>query len=120
MKQAVTLAAALLLASGCTSQRIGDFTLLSTKNIDISKIDELERVGSRQDARDMRSNFMISIGAVPSMEEAVDEAMEQIPGCRALVDVSVKIVERAFTAGYEIEGECLVDPEMAARTVEVH
>ena len=66
----------------------------------------------------MKNNFMISIGAVPSMEEAVDEAMEQIPGCRALVDVSVKVVDRMFSAGYEIEGECLVDPALAARATQ--
>ncbi len=118
MKKILVMGAAFLVLAGCASQRIGDFTLLSTKNIDISKMDTLERVGARQDARDMKNSFQLYVGAVPSMEEAVDEAMEQIPGCRALVDVSVKAVSRAFSAGYEIEGECLVDPSVASREVE--
>lgn len=112
MKKTLMITTAALLAAGCTSQRIGDFTLLSTKNIDITQIDTFERAGSRQDARDMKNSFAVYVGAVPSMEEAVDEAMEQISGCRALVDVSVKIVNRAFSSGYEIEGECLVDPAL--------
>ena len=118
MRKTLLTATAVLLASGCATQRIGDFTLLSTKNIDISQMDQLERIGSRQDARDMKNSFAIYVGAVPSMEEAVDEAMEQIPGCRALVDVSVKVVSRAFSSGYEIEGECLVDPAIASRRTE--
>ena len=97
------------------TQRVGDFTLLSTKNIDISQIDQLARIGSRQDARDMKNSFALHVGAVPSMEEAVDEAMEQIPVCRALVDVSIKVASRAFSGGYEIEGECRVDPAIAER-----
>ena len=112
------IVAAVLLTAGCSSQRIGDFTLLSTKNIDISRIATYERVGSRQDARDMRNAFQLYVGATASMEEAVDNAMEQIPGCRALVDVSVKIVNRSFSSGYEIEGECLIDPATAAREAE--
>ena len=47
MRRPFLIVTTVLLASGCASQRIGDFTLLSTKNIDISKIDELERVGSQ-------------------------------------------------------------------------
>ena len=113
MKKTLVIGTAILMLAGCASQRIGDFTLLSTKNIDISKIDTLQRVGARQDARDMKNSFQLYVGAVPSMEEAVDDAMEQIPGCRALVDVSVKAVQRTFSAGYEIEGECLVDPAIA-------
>lgn len=66
----------------------------------------------------MKNSFQLYVGSMPSMEEAVDSAMEQIPGCRALVDVSVKAVSRTFSAGYEIEGECLVDPTVANRTVE--
>ena len=114
MKKILVITTVTLLVVGCTSQRIGDFTLLSTKNIDITQMDTFERVGSRQDARDMKNSFAVYVGAVPSMEEAVDEAMEQIPGCRALVDVSVKVVNRAFSSGYEIEGECLVDPALGA------
>ena len=114
----IITAVALLGMCGCASQRIGDFTLLSTKNVDISEMEKYERVGSRQDARDMKNSFQLYVGSVPSMEEAVDNAMEQIPGCRALVDVSVKAVSRAFSAGYEIEGECLVDPGVGAKEVE--
>ena len=40
---------------------------------------------------------------------------EHIPVCRALVDVSIKVASRAFSGGYEIEGECRVDPAIAAR-----
>ena len=114
----VLLALSALALAGCSTQRLGDFTLLSTKNVDISQMETYERVGSRQDARDMRNVFQLYVGSRASMEEAVDEAMERIPGCRALVDVSVKIVSRTFSSGYEIEGECLVDPALASREIE--
>lgn len=104
-----------VLCGGCASQRIGDFTLLSTKNIDLSELDEYRRVGSRQDAQDTRNMLQLYVGAAPSMEEAVDKAIEQVRGCRALVDVSVKVVSNVFSTGYEIEGECLVDTTASRR-----
>ena len=104
-----------VVCSGCASQRIGDFTILSTKNIDLSDLDEYRRVGSRQDAQDTKNMLQLYVGSVPSMEEAVDKAIEQVRGCRALVDVSVKVVTKAFSSGYEIEGECLVDVGAARR-----
>lgn len=103
---------AIIALSGCTSQRIGDFTVLSTKNVDMSELGQYERSGLRGEARDMKSDFL---WAAASMEEAVDNVIESVPGCRALVDVTVKVVTRTFTSGYEVEGECLIDMKAAAR-----
>ena len=44
MKLAIATLAVIVL-SGCASQRIGDFTVLSTKNIEMSKIGQYERSG---------------------------------------------------------------------------
>lgn len=104
-----------MLCGGCASQSIGDFTLLSTKTSTCPNWDEYRRVGSRQDAQDTRNVLQLYVGAAPSMEEAVDKAIEQVRGCRALVDVSVKAVSKLLSAGYEIEGKCLVDTSASRR-----
>ena len=111
MKLAIATLAVIVL-SGCASQRIGDFTVLSTKNIEMSQIGQYERSGLRGEGRDMKSDF---VWAAASMEEAVDNVIESVPGCRALVDVTVKVVMKTFSSGYEVEGECLIDPKAAAR-----
>ena len=112
------LSCTLIFTVGCTTQRLGDFTILSTKNVELSKLGTYERRGLRGEGSDVKNALAIYFGAVASMEEAVDEVIESVPGCRALVDVTVKSVTRSFSAGYEVEGECLVDPELADRIAE--
>ncbi len=87
---------------GCTT-RMGDFTLLSTKNVDLSRLSTFER-SQRQEGKD------IKVFSIPSMEEAVDQAIEAEVGCIALIDATIAQEVGFFTQGWVIEGDCLVDP----------
>lgn len=97
-----------ILGAGCAT-RIGDFTILSTKNIDYSRIGEYEVVRSRATGEDIKS------WTVPSMEEAVDKAIESIDGGVAMTDVTVEVVQGFFSAGYRIEGNVMVDPKRKSK-----
>jgi hypothetical protein len=93
----------ILTLSGC-STRIGDFTILSTKNVDISRLGEYDVVPSRAKGEDLKAF------SVPSMEEAVDKAIESVDGGVGMTDVTVELVQGFFQAGYRIEGNVIVDP----------
>jgi hypothetical protein len=75
--------------SAC-SQRIGDFTVASIKNMDIKKtlhrVDEQERLIGK----DMREIFVIFPTGEPSMKEAMDRAIEQRQGAVGLSNVTVQ------------------------------
>lgn len=93
----------IVILSGC-STRIGDFTVLSTKNIDYSQLGEYQVVNTRSTGQDMKT------WTVASMEEAVDKAIESVDGGVAMTDVTVEIVNGFFSSGYRIEGNVIVDP----------
>ncbi|HQQ75341.1 MAG TPA: hypothetical protein PK031_09330, partial [Pseudomonadales bacterium] len=70
---------AVALLSGC-SHRIGDFTVASTKNINIKdghhRIDENKRLRGNDTIHII---FFIPTGAYPDMKEAMDNAIEKAP-----------------------------------------
>jgi len=78
-----------LMATGC-STRVGDFTVASTKNIDVRtgvhRIDENVRVRDRDVAHIV---FFFPTG-LPNMKEAMDNAIEQKPGAVGLSNVTIK------------------------------
>ncbi len=79
----------ILLTTACT-QRIGDFTVGSTKNIDIKKtlhrVDETERLVGK----DTKHIILFFPMGVPNMKEAMDRAIEQRTGAVALSNVTVE------------------------------
>ena len=91
----VSLAA---IGCGCTSTRVLDATVMSTKNIDIKK--SLHRVdeGVRATGSDTVSMYVLALQAhqLPSMKEAMDRAIEQYPGCVGLSNVAVNYEEKLF------------------------
>jgi len=93
----------ILILSGCAT-RIGDFTVLSTKNVDYSRLGDYEIVPSRAIGEDFKT------WTVPSMEEAVDKAIESVDGGVAISDVTVEGVYGFFSTGFRIEGNVIVDP----------
>lgn len=95
--------ASVLIFSGCTT-RIGDFTILSTKNVEYSRLGEYEVVKSRATGEDMKT------WTVASMEEAVDRAIESVDGGVAMSDATVEVVQGFFSSGFRIEGNVIVDP----------
>ena len=102
--------------SSCT-QRIVDFTIISTKNIDLSKAASFERSKKRNTGTD-RVYWLISIPlGIPNMKEAIDRAIEQTPGSVALVDGVVYTKSMWFIlcgfSEYIVEGTPLIDPALS-------
>lgn len=93
----------MLTFTGCAT-RIGDFTVLSTKNVDFSRLGEYEIVQGRAMGEDFKT------WTVPSMEEAVDKAIESVDGGVGMSDVTVEVVNGFFSSGFRIEGNVIVDP----------
>jgi len=116
-KHCVLLGLLLLLATGC-SQRMVDYTVISTRNIDWSRANSLTRGKSRVFGKDtIHIIFFIPTG-VPNMEEAIDRAIDKVPGCVALVDgvlyhKNFYIPLLYGQSWYVIEGSPLIDPALA-------
>jgi hypothetical protein len=115
MKNFIAIIFAYLLLSGCAN-RIGDFTMVSSKNVDLTKGADFKRSLQRVKAEDTVPIILgIPIG-LPNMKTALDHAIEQTPGAVALTD-SV-ITQKSFSIilfgqmGYEVEGTPLIDPNL--------
>jgi hypothetical protein len=113
---ALLLALGLVLA-GCAT-RIGDFTMLSTQNVDLSRAGEFKRSASAIEGKDTM-HIILGIKTKPNIDlkEAIDRALAKFPGAVALVNV------RLYTTGwsilglygqtsYIVSGTALVDPNL--------
>lgn len=117
MLLACSLVAVALTLGGCVS-RLGAFTVLSTKNIDWSRTQEYVRYSDKTKGKDINHIIIfIPTKANVNIEDAVDDAIEKIPGGIALVDAVVRY--RSFSipfiyaqAGYIVEGSVLIDPKL--------
>mgnify|MGYP001250158524 CR=1 FL=1 len=67
----------LLMLIGC-SARIGDFSVISTKNIDMDG--EYELVGRDVKGTDMRPIILYIPTGTPTIENAIDDALESVGG----------------------------------------
>ena len=89
MKKLIAVAISLMLVTGCV-HRIGDFTVASSKNMDIKRttyrVDESERLT----AQDTSHIILFIPTGQPNMEEAMDNAIEQRAGAVGLSNVTVK------------------------------
>jgi hypothetical protein len=90
-------------ATGC-SRRITDFSIISTKDVNVES-------ASRSDKRVVGQDCVVVIlfpWGVPDLEEAIDDAIEKAgPGYDALIDGVVYYKDKSFLFGkvcYEIEG----------------
>ena len=115
MKQTLVIVIAAFLATGC-AQRIGDFTLVSSKNIDLTRGADFQRSSARVKADDTVPIILgIPVG-IPNMKTALDHAIEKTPGAIALTDGVV--TQKVFSflifgqMGYEVEGTPLIDPNL--------
>jgi len=101
----------LAMCTGC-SQRVVDFTIISTRNVDLSRAASLERFRGRVEGVDQVYVIIVPIGTI-SLKEAVDKALDKIPGAVALVDGVVYQKYHLFAVSYVVEGTPLVDPALA-------
>ena len=112
-----------LLFSSC-SHRVLDFTLISSKNVDLSKGATFERGKSRVEGKDMiHVIIFIPMGTV-HIKEALDKAIESTPGCVALLDgvIYTKFWWIPYIYGKQIatiEGTPLIDPSLACNPDEI-
>jgi len=117
-KQVLLIGAFFLIMSlsGSCVARLGTFTVLSTKNIDWSRANEYIRNSlNRRTGRDI-AHIIIFIPTQwqPTIEDAVDKAIEQVTGGVALVDAVVGFrswyIPFYGQDGFTVEGTVLVDP----------
>lgn len=107
----------LTLLSGCAT-RLTDFTVISSKNIELSRMGEYQRVSTRVKGTDtVHIIIFIPTGLYPNAKSALDKAIESQPGGIALVDgvITRKGFYIPFIYGrdwYEVEGTVLVDPKL--------
>lgn len=103
----------IVLLTGC-STRLVDFTLISSKNVELSHGELLKRGSQRVYGEDRKSMIIIIPTGEPSVKEAMDRAIEKTPGAVGLVDgvVTHKSWYIPYIYGefwYEVEGTPLID-----------
>jgi hypothetical protein len=104
--------------AGCTVRMI-DFTILSTKNIDLARASTFKRGAARVEGKDEISIIIFIPTGVPNVKEAIDRAIESVPGAVALLDGVVMshyfyIPYIYGKQAYVVEGTPLIDPQLAA------
>lgn len=75
---------AVILCAGCTT-RVGDFTLASTKNVDLGNAQLDVKKGKRVSGEDCKFMFLFIPIGIPSVREAVDDALTK-GGGNVMVD----------------------------------
>lgn len=122
------LTAVVLVLAGCkSSEALGRFTIISSKNVELSRLGEMTRHHevSRTHNRDLNLKVFWFVRARRvsqsyELENALDSVIERIPGGIALVDAQLSMYRSKgfllFTDrwGYIFEGTVLVDPQVSA------
>jgi hypothetical protein len=119
MKKMLLAFFGLILLSGCATRML-DFTIISTKNVDISRLGEFQR-SERVEGVDTRYIIILIPTGNPSIEEAVDRAIESVPGGVALIDgvLTNKFYYIPYIFGenkYVVTGTVLIDPKLVSNT----
>jgi hypothetical protein len=107
----------LLFFSGCSS-RLVDFTIISTKNVDLSDTGYL-REKTRASGEDKIHIIIFIPMGTASIKEAIDRTIESVPGGIAIVDGVVTgswwwIPYIYGQSKYVVEGTVLVDPQLVS------
>ena len=108
-----SLIAILFTLQGCTN-RVTDFTIISSKNVDLSQIAKYQRGDERVTGEDIAHIIIFIPTGIPNLKEAIDRAIESVPGAVALVDGVVYMTNFNFLiygqSKYTVEGTPLIDP----------
>lgn len=114
--KAIVATVFLLSTVGCTI-RLVDFTIISTKNIDLARASSFSRGKSRVQGEHSAAIIIFIPTGVPSVKTAIDRAIESVPGAVALVDGVVTEKSWWFIfgmSGYVVEGTPLIDSSLAS------
>jgi hypothetical protein len=102
--------------TGCV-QRLTDFTVISSKNVDLSRGADFVRGDQRVEGEDTKIAIIFPLG-IPSAKEAMDKAIQTVPGCVALVDGVLEHEYFYLYFGYfkyRVKGTCLIDPKLLTK-----
>lgn len=122
MKKIIFALLVIILLSGCTTRFI-DFTIISSKNVDLSRGMEFKRERTRVTGEDSAKIIIIIPTGNPNAKEALDRAIESVPGAVALLDgvISQKFFYIPYIYGKVsiiVEGTALVDPLLVSNEQE--
>ena len=116
----IFLLSTIVFLTSCTT-RIIEFTLLSTKDVPLSKSANFKKGKGvfAEDVLQMILSFPTApdFPTLPDPKEVVDMAIESVPGCVALADGSVTYKYLLFGVynkfSFVIEGTAIIDPNLA-------
>lgn len=110
------------IVSGCAI-RLVDFTIISTKNIDLSRGADFKRGPCRVTGEDQVNIIIIIPTGTPNIKQAIDKAIQSVPGAVALLDgvITSKCWYIPYIFGqssYVVEGTPLIDPKLVVAKLE--
>ena len=80
------VAGLMLVAVGC-EHRMTDFTIISTRNVDLSQMGTYKKGAERVRGRDKLYTILVfKQSGDLNLKEAIDDALNQVPGTVALLD----------------------------------
>ncbi len=119
----ILLVSVTVFISSCTTTKVeelGRFTIISSKNVDISRLGEMKRSSTKVETKRLNAKGIfiknVTLSENYQLENALDSALEQIPGAVAMVDAKVEyFYYKGFGKtqwGYKFEGTALIDPSL--------
>ncbi len=103
-----TIVLAVFAATGCVNTLLGDFSILSTDNIPLN----LEPIGKNAEGSDCITRPFLFNGPaqmIPSLQKALNEALDSFDGGNALANVSIRLVYEEYLLWsrrcYYVEGD---------------
>ena len=112
MNKIFAIAITAVVLSGCVN-RLGDFTVMSTKNMDIKRTLHSVDTSKRLTGEDTVLYFIFPWGT-PNLEEAIDNAIEKDRRAVGLSNVTLKsfiygLVPFLAITGFEVEGNAVYE-----------
>lgn len=114
MKKIIILTIASIILTGC-SKNLFNFTLVSTKSIELEKLSSLEKSSEKVTGEDKASLIIFIPTRTIKIDQAITNTIDAIPGCVALMDgvVYSKFWWIPYIYGeqkFVIEATPLIDP----------
>ncbi|MDY4280499.1 MAG: hypothetical protein SOX56_05410 [[Pasteurella] mairii] len=100
-KKMLFVAGTVILLAGCMAQRIGGYTLMSSKNVNLNS-GKLVATSERVRGEHSHPQF-------PRFDEATDRAIQQNKCAVALSDVATYVKSNFFTVSAIVEGNLVID-----------
>lgn len=117
MKKLIFLSIASIILTSC-SQNLFNFTLVSTKSIELENLSSLEKSNEKTTGEDKASIIIFIPTRTIKIDQAITNTIDEIPGCVALLDgvVYSKFWWIPYIYGeqrFVIEATPLIDPSFS-------